>query len=334
MADQTTLNNVLFSASFDTSVYEKFLITDYIDEKFEVNSVNDIKATIGTVALEEENGLQKIIWNLGENSYMTGETAKMYIDLTLKEEYAKTEGFFSTNNKETVESKLPNKAEKTVTSTNTPVLKKYFYNIIYDTNTPTDCILSSIPTEKYFVYQNVTNKTDKLICDGYLFKGWKIDSEDARDITKVNDDVFQMPEHDITIRATWTRQSITRSIDGTVCVKPTLYKMLKEAAEEGTYAKEYTASHKDSFVDDATQKIYHWYAPSTTAGNTLATEILDKNNVIFAGHCWQMIRTTDTGGVKMIYNGEAENNQCLNTRGTHVGYAQQRSNYGNDIYEA
>ena len=28
------------------------------------------------------------------------------------------------------------------------------------------------------------------------------------------------------------------------------------------------------------------------------------NNVYFAGKCWQMIRTTDTGGVKMIYNGE------------------------------
>ena len=320
IADQSTLNNVLFSASFDASVYEKFLITDYIDEKFKVNSVNDIKATIGIVALEEENGLQKIIWNLGENSYMTGETAKMYIDLTLKEEYAETEGFFSTNNKETVESKLPNKAEKTVTSTNTPVLKKYFYNIIYDTNTPTDCILSSIPIEKYFVYQNVTKKTDKLTCDGYLFKGWEIDSEDAKDITEVNDDVFQMPEHDITIRATWARQSITKSMDGTVYEKPTLYKILKEAAEEGTYAKEYTGSHKDSFTEQGTQKIYHWYGSDDTNG----TAILDKNNVIFAGHCWQMIRTTDTGGVKMIYNGEAENNQCLNTRGTHVGYQQSR----------
>ena len=28
------------------------------------------------------------------------------------------------------------------------------------------------------------------------------------------------------------------------------------------------------------------------------------NNVYFAGKCWQMVRTTDTGGVKMIYNGE------------------------------
>ncbi len=31
---------------------------------------------------------------------------------------------------------------------------------------------------------------------------------------------------------------------------------------------------------------------------------VDNNNVVFAGYCWQMVRTTDTGGIKMIYNGE------------------------------
>ena len=28
------------------------------------------------------------------------------------------------------------------------------------------------------------------------------------------------------------------------------------------------------------------------------------NNVMFADHCWKIVRTTDTGGVKLIYNGE------------------------------
>ena len=35
------------------------------------------------------------------------------------------------------------------------------------------------------------------------------------------------------------------------------------------------------------------------------------------------MRTTDTGGVKLIYNGEPENNQCLNTRGVHPGYSSR-----------
>ena len=98
---------------------------------------------------------------------------------------------------------------------------------------------------------------------------------------------------------------------------PTLYGVLEDVANVGTYAAKYTGEHQDSFAGTGNKDIYHWYATNDTNG----TAILDKNNVIFAGHCWQMIRTTDTGGVKMIYNGEVENNQCLNTRGTHVGYS-------------
>ncbi|MBQ6497570.1 MAG: hypothetical protein IJI58_02515 [Bacilli bacterium] len=118
--------------------------------------------------------------------------------------------------------------------------------------------------------------------------------------------------------------STNLGINGTLNVSKydqTLYGVLEKAAKKGTYAIEYTGAHQDSMAGVGTEKIYHWYAPTGTAGNTLANEILDKNNVIFANHCWQMIRTTDTGGVKMVYNGEPENNQCLNTRGNHVGYA-------------
>ena len=39
------------------------------------------------------------------------------------------------------------------------------------------------------------------------------------------------------------------------------------------------------------------------------------NNVIFGDFCWKIIRTTDTGGIKMIYNGEITGNgeTCENT---------------------
>ena len=113
---------------------------------------------------------------------------------------------------------------------------------------------------------------------------------------------------------------------------PTLYGVMESYAQEGTYAKKYTGAHQDSFAGTGNKEIYHWYANSGTPGNTLATEILDKNNVIFAGHCWQMMRTTDTGGVKMIYNGEVENNQCLNTRGNHIGYTDSTTQSLNSSY--
>ena len=100
-----------------------------------------------------------------------------------------------------------------------------------------------------------------------------------------------------------------------------LYNVLKCAVEDG-FALEYTGDHQDSMdASKSTEKIYHWYGSNDTNG----TAILDKNNVLFAGQCWQMIRTTDTGGVKMIYNGEAEDGKCLNTRGKHVGYGTRTS---------
>ena len=111
-----------------------------------------------------------------------------------------------------------------------------------------------------------------------------------------------------------------------------LYDVLKDAAEEGTYAREYTGEHHDSFTEEPSKKIYHWYAPSNSSGESLANDILDKNNVIFANQCWQMVRTTDTGGVKMIYNGEPENGKCLNTRGKHVGYSERTTQTMNTSY--
>ena len=61
------------------------------------------------------------------------------------------------------------------------------------------------------------------------------------------------------------------------------------------------------------------------------------NNVLFAGICWKIVRTTDTGGIKLIYNGEPNGGSCniSNTEGIgtskwsdslrdlyHVGYMQ------------
>lgn len=40
---------------------------------------------------------------------------------------------------------------------------------------------------------------------------------------------------------------------------------------------------------------------------------VNNNNVLFGGFCWKIVRTTETGGVKLIYNGiPSENNECNN----------------------
>ncbi len=43
------------------------------------------------------------------------------------------------------------------------------------------------------------------------------------------------------------------------------------------------------------------------------------NNIIFAGFCWQIIRTTETGGVKLFYNGIPTNGKCSKPTGMGLG---------------
>jgi hypothetical protein len=61
---------------------------------------------------------------------------------------------------------------------------------------------------------------------------------------------------------------------------------------------------------------------------------IDNNNVIFGGFCWKIVRTTETGGVKLIYNGTPTNNQCTNTRGTstQIGTSKFNSSYNSPTY--
>ena len=62
------------------------------------------------------------------------------------------------------------------------------------------------------------------------------------------------------------------------------------------------------------------------------------NNVVFANYCWKMVRTTDTGGIKLIYNGTpADDGSCNNTgENSIVGTTKQTnstwSSYHNGSY--
>ena len=88
-----------------------------------------------------------------------------------------------------------------------------------------------------------------------------------------------------------------------------LYDTIKNEVSGG-YAKEYTGEHIDKFDGTGREKIYYWYGPDNDHVNYIET----KRNVLFAGFCWQTVRTTDSGGVKLLYNGIAENGKCLDNR--------------------
>ena len=116
------------------------------------------------------------------------------------------------------------------------------------------------------------------------------------------------------------------------------YLSLKVEAKQAAYTK------KPSYVDtmkklaNTNQTIDFSQAPSDTNGNginilegtendanpiyfyrgfdTEGKHVVSNNNVLFGGFCWKIVRTTDTGGIKIVYNGEPTDGKCTNTTGT------------------
>ncbi len=59
------------------------------------------------------------------------------------------------------------------------------------------------------------------------------------------------------------------------------------------------------------------------------------NNVLFGGFCWKIVRTTKTGGTKLIYNGIPVSGECTATTGTDTQLASTskfNSSYNNPAY--
>ena len=75
-------------------------------------------------------------------------------------------------------------------------------------------------------------------------------------------------------------------------------------------AKRY--NNGDDFI-----KLYNGadYGDTTAYANNVYyyTGNVENNNVLFANYCWKIVRTTDTGGVKIVYNGTLKDGSCNNT---------------------
>ena len=54
--------------------------------------------------------------------------------------------------------------------------------------------------------------------------------------------------------------------------------------------------------------------------------LVDNNNVKFAGLCWQIVRTTETGGIKLIYNGTIKEDGTCNNTGANSSIGSIRYN--------
>ncbi len=81
-----------------------------------------------------------------------------------------------------------------------------------------------------------------------------------------------------------------------------------------------------SSTSSDTNPIYYYNGNASTTNN----------NIIFGGYCWKIIRTTETGGIKMIYNGTPSNGECSTTTGasTQIGTSRYNDTYNSTAYDS
>ena len=332
--------NVLFDASSAGEPYENFVITDSIKaQNFKVNSINDIKVSYGRVELDNQK--QEIIWHLSEWdeenktwTFNSGSSATMTINATLNEDQRNTKGLFDTNEGTKVESNFPNNNQESKDTKATPKLYNG-YDVIYDTNSPNSCntISTSTDTFSYLANVRIGEGHEEPSCEGYLFKGWKLTEEDENYLNrgnetgtkfKLSDNQFKMPKRTINVKAVWTKLDIKKSLTGkvyTIPLEPLIDLMFKNSQNK-TETGEIESDSNINFgvAPSATngQGLYYYSQSDTDKPIYYYRGAVDNNNVLFADYCWKIVRTTETGGIKLIYNGVPTGegkNQCTAATG-------------------
>ena len=293
---------------YENDNYDSFVFDDYFKAPF---TVDEVSVTRGVASINNEYSVE---WNLNDSSqFVAGASARMTV-------------YFNVSNEYTVGDIVPISGTTTVNYSfaggdkqdidiNSPTLATGF-KVNYDSNAPSGCVVSNMPSSDVVGIYNIVRPTTVVPkCSGYIFKGWKLTTSN---VIINNDGSFTMPYKEVTYKATWAKASLNKSAEGTIAEKATLYGVLRDEVSNGGVAKEYTGKHQDSVDGSGSSKIYYYTASNDTDGTT----VLSKNNVVFAGMCWQMIRTTDTGDVRMIYNGDVDSNDgCGTDRKNHPNYS-------------
>lgn len=293
---------------YENDNYDSFVFDDYFRAPF---TVDEVSVTRGVASINNEYSVE---WNLNDSSqFVAGASARMTVYFNVSNEY--TVGDIIPVSDTTIVNYSFAGGEKQDSDTNSPTLATGF-KVNYDSNAPSGCVVSNMPSSDVVGIYNIVRPTTVVPkCSGYIFKGWKLTTSN---VIINNDGSFTMPYKEVTYKATWAKASLNKSAEGTIAEKATLYGVLRDEVSNGGVAKEYTGKHQDSVDGSGSSKIYYYTANNDTSG----AEILNKNNVLFAGMCWQMIRTTDTGDVRMIYNGEVDSNDsCGTDRKNHPNYS-------------
>ena len=188
-------------------------------------------------------------------------------------------------------------------------------------------------TMRYVLTTNSSSCMQDIVAGG-SFKG----KTQGSDIWLIKNDYDNITRTGNTFSKTyylyiWLDEMETQNLSGSISVKmkgtssnnPSLKTVAGLTADPGTlYYEIESIANKTTIID------FSKTSESTTTNGVYMTTNTDSgipvyyyrgkvdNRVIFANKCWKIIRTTETGGVKLIYDGVPSNGQCNNTGGNSV----------------
>jgi len=326
IADKDTLHNVLFEAIKSHLNYDNFILNDFVDTRY--FEVLETTKTIGEVNIENN----KITWDIDDLQSGDLNRQNLMIDIKLKDEYLNLGDIYPTNENTLVKSKIGNLSED-VEKNETPKISNR-YKVTYDFNVPSDCNNSySNITENNFVFDTIEINKTIPECKGYQFKGWELKTDID---TRINDDYFVMPEKDVEFGGTWSKLNIKKSADGTVSKVQTLYNIMKDQAVldniNSTYVSSSTGIDFSTASSDTNGKGVYEVASTHNTEYPIYyyRGAVQNNNVLFADMCFKAVISTDTGGVKLIYNGLPSSTGTCNNSGEDSTIGNSKFNSDNE----
>ena len=164
------------------------------------------------------------------------------------------------------------------------------YVISFDANGGT----GTMPDQIFKYGTNKALSPNKFTREGYSFLGWSANPNDTT--ATFADKAYVTAVGNATLYAIWFKEK-------------SIYEYME------THASNATIDFSQSSAESNTNGIYTYTGSNSDGGNKTIYYYRGNvdNNVIFAGQCWKIIRTTSTGGAKLIYNGDVVNGECPGT---------------------
>ena len=200
------------------------------------------------------------------------------------------------------------------TASVTPTSDINYYHCTYTLN-----VTHTGSTDMYTVFSSAANKSDGQIIltingvDFDFYDGWPASNEvsgefyikgtQTRDITAglriINDsDINQnyLAGSDIQISISLKNNTFSCTVEEEPIPASTTLIALTEDSNNSSKISRYTGPVTDECGASTCTTVQ-------SAQNVYVFTSNDINNVIFEDYCWKLIRTTETGGVKLLYNG-------------------------------